>query len=456
MSNVSLVAETTDGWEARVEYARDLRGWYRHQAAASSSVQAAVHDKVYVSKSVSESKAPPSSLRAVMRTPTVWVDRQKVRLAFLLTDSDGTPLIDKSGASVSCTLSLGTLTKTFGCSIQTSSSKKYISHCSTDSLGSSWFAATGAASATLSLKFGSTVAATASLPASLSITPQPAWWDSSLRSSTTGSGLSIPTGTSGLESGGIFMTLPASSVYASEAFDVYIYASTGGYSLAALGIQVSYSDSLLECAGSCSSSFTQSSDFNAATMTSTAGRLVFSITGVASSTEAADTTGTAIFLFKVRLRFKSGVGAGKYDGTTLGLYPFADALVNSGGFSFVSTDSGTQRGLVFDARDAAQSHGQMTVDAKVDRGVFGYFESPVLLNSARLGSASPSYTPTVVKVTSDSSHNDAQATAEIERPRPRPRPRSRPRPMNTWTWPWPTRHAHVTACGRGVCLRRRQ
>ena len=116
---------------------------------------------------------------------------------------------------------------------------------------------------------------------------------------------------------------------------MYIYASTAGYSLAALGIQLSYSDSLLECAGSCSSSFTQSSDFNAATMTSTPGRLVFSITGVASSTQPADTTGTAIFLFRVRLRFKSSVSASDYGGATLGLYPFADALVNSGGFSFL-------------------------------------------------------------------------------------------------------------------------
>ena len=39
---------------------------------------------------------------------------------------------------------------------------------------------------------------------------------------------------------------------------------------------------------------------------------------------------------------------------------------------------------------------------------------------ARLGSAAPSYTPTVVKVTSDSSHANAKVTAETYRPRPRP------------------------------------
>ena len=70
------------------------------------------------------------------------------------------------------------------------------------------------------------------------------------------------------------MTVPVSSVYAGESFDVYIYASTAGFSLAAMGVQLYYSDSLLECASSCDSSFTQSSDFNAATMSSSVGRRV--------------------------------------------------------------------------------------------------------------------------------------------------------------------------------------
>ena len=69
--------------------------------------------------------------------------------------------------------------------------------------------------------------ASVALP-SLTIQPQPGWWDAQLRSATAGSGLSAP---SDITSGGVFITLPASPLNAGEAFYVYMYAHTGGYSL---------------------------------------------------------------------------------------------------------------------------------------------------------------------------------------------------------------------------------
>ena len=141
-----------------------------------------------------------------------------------------------------------------------------------------------------------------------------------------------------------------------------------------------------------------------------AGSLSFSITGQSSGTSDADTTGSAIFLFKVSLKFKSSVAAGTYDGATLNLSPRAETLANTGGFAFVSATRGTQQGVVFDRRDGVQAQGQMVVEAYVDRGIFAYMPAPVLLNTARLGLAATTATPLVYAISSGGPITSTRAT----------------------------------------------
>ena len=165
---------------------------------------------------------------------------------------------------------------------------------------------------------------------------------------------------------------------------------------------------VLECASSCSSSFATNGDFNSAAFQSDTGRLSFSITGTRDSTPSSATTGSAILLVRVQLQFRSSATVGVYGSTSLSLYPRAETLANTGGYAFVSTTRGTQRGVVYDARDSANSYGQLELAVPVSRGIFAHMLAPVLV-SATLGGAA-SYSPVVNAVTSDSRYSDAGAS----------------------------------------------
>lgn len=58
------------------------------------------------------------------------------------------------------------------------------------------------------------------------------------------------------------------------------------------------------------------------------------ITGRASTASAAETTGTAIWIARLRMRFLPSVQPGTYGGTELGLRPTAETLLNEGNFVF--------------------------------------------------------------------------------------------------------------------------
>ena len=55
-------------------------------------------------------------------------------------------------------------------------------------------------------------------------------------------------------------------------------------------------------------------------------------TGIKSTTSNADVTGSAVYLLRITMAVSSGVAAGTYDGTTLGLYPRATELISSAAF----------------------------------------------------------------------------------------------------------------------------
>ena len=76
----------------------------------------------------------------------------------------------------------------------------------------------GSASVQLTVRDSANSADTAVTSAgTLTLVPQPSWYDAALRSATTGSGLAAPSDLA-LPIGGVFLTLPTSPVYGLESF----------------------------------------------------------------------------------------------------------------------------------------------------------------------------------------------------------------------------------------------
>ncbi|KAL1499209.1 hypothetical protein AB1Y20_013717 [Prymnesium parvum] len=392
-------------------YSRLLTGYFQYAPLTSAPVQVSIHGRRYLTQEQAVQLSPPSSIRAIVRTPRVWVDRRLFRLAFQLQDANGHPNVDTSAVNVEYIIS-----RADGSSVNgTCDASSIVGFCADSSLPGtdSWFAGSGAVLAEIkvTLWVNSVLVASATLSSHLIFVPQPSWYKPGLRSSVSGNTLTIPSG-AGIDSGGVFVTLPASNVYQSEAFDVFMYANTASFVLSSMTVELMYDASLLECALGCDASFETNSDFNAPAFLSTPGQLSFSITGVRDGTPNSATIGTAIFLLRVQLQFNPAVASGVYGSSVLGLYPRAETLANTGGLAFVSASRGVQRGVVFDRRDAVNSYGEMEVSSPVSRGIFAYMERPVLLNSALssiFSEAAQAYTPVVLRVTSDSRYSDAWA-----------------------------------------------
>ena len=90
----------------------------------------------------------------------------------------------------------------------------------------------------------------------------------------------------------------------------------------------------------------------------------------------------------------------RYNGTALGLYPYAFEVTNFGG-GYIHDK---QSGVVLDARDSTHAHGQIAVQADAVRGIFAFPPSAEhprgpLPNLAPLTGVASSYRPRVVRVT---------------------------------------------------------
>jgi hypothetical protein len=377
-------------------YARDLTGYYRHAALQPASVQASVQTRNYLTQAHSQYADSPTNITGVLRSPSAWVDRHQLLVAYQLADARGSQVYSTAGVSVGYTVACDDATLSSVCAGTRDSN--YVWFCSAV-LPSAYFADnTQQCSVKLALSVNGQVVDSLSVADSLNVVQQPPWYDTGLRS-TLGNTTIPAAGEACIPGGGVFITLPVSPVGANDAFDVYMFVNTDAWRLRSFTVELAYSDEYLECASGCESSFTQNAAFNKAGLTTSPGRLVFSVTGLADAN--AQTAGTAVFLFKISLKFKAGVEAGMYDGATLGLYPRAETLVNDAVYTFVSTTIGTQRGCAYDRRTGVQQFGQMLVDEAVGRGIFAYTTEPVLLNTARLGAPETHYSPMVVEVTSD-------------------------------------------------------
>ena len=257
---------------------RDFNGLYQHSAGASGPLHVFLQGKQYLSQQMTVPRAYATSITTIVRTASVWVDRARVRVAYQLKDALGSPLVAQP-AAVTMQITLGESSvgpSACNTALTQSSGQQYVAYCSLDQLPSDWFSASAAGSASVSvaLRDSTNSADVAVASGSLTIVERPAWYDSRLRSAVTGSSLAAPAG-HGLESGGVFITLPVSPVYADENFDVYMYVHTAGYSLNSMTILLMFSCSHLEYV-----SHAQTSHFNGAVFdNSQPGRLAWVITG---------------------------------------------------------------------------------------------------------------------------------------------------------------------------------
>ena len=372
-----------------VKHARNLTGLYRPSPSATGPVRLYIQGQQYLSQSQSVPTEYARGISAVLRTPSAWVDRVKVRVTYQLQDSRGNVLVTPPSRVALRILLIGQ-TAEFDCETGRLS-WRYLSYCSCTSLSSPWFEAANAGVASVSVVLrdssNSADAAIASLP-SLTIHAQPSWWDSGLRSATVGSGLSAPADMS--SSGGIFITLPISPMFAGEAFHVFMYASTAGLSLNTWRVRLYFSSSMLSYV-----SFEQSSHFNSATPSTSSDAVSWLATGTKSTVHETQMTGSAIYLLKVRMRVGGAVDAGTYSGNELGLYPRAIELISGAAF-LQNTD-----GYVFDGRESMQTRGQLVVVSSTATGIFAYPPGGTLANLAPLTGLTSNYELKVVQMGSD-------------------------------------------------------
>ena len=403
LGSVGPMVTTAAAFSATME--RNFTDLYLHAPDVSSPLFTYIQTKQYLVQTQTAVREYASSISLVVRTANVWVDRTIVRVAYQVKDTHGSVIVAMV-RKVTMVVQLGSsqLSTTCNTEYTEQSEQSYVAYCSLGSVPGSWFDSSlpqGTASVILSLRNAQDSDTISQAAGSLAVRQPPRWYRSSLRAPTTEFRY-IPGGHS-LTSGGLFITTPVSPVQPSEQFDVYMYAHTAGYALNSMTVVMYYSSDLLEYV-----SFGQTSHFNGAVFDSSeAGRLAWVITGRSALASASDVTGEAIYLVRVTLRFKSGAAAGTHEGATLGLYPFAQTLVNNGNLPFVQAQAGQ---VWTTGADGPQSYATIEVHRPVDMGIFAYSADPVLFNTALLDGVTRSHSMTVVKVTSDALSNTATST----------------------------------------------
>eukprot|EP00966_Prymnesium_polylepis_P247548 5724315-Prymnesium_polylepis.1 len=224
-SSSSLVLGTTEPVSTGVAdiyqstgllHQRNLTGLFEHPPLTTGSVVVSIQEQQYLSAPQSVSTAYPNSISAVLRTANAWVDRISVRVAYQLKDSRGNVVVTRPSAVV-LRITHASQTLEFGCDRSGTQTGDRIAHCICTYLSSEWFQSSTVANVAVVLRnSGDTADAAIALLPDLLLHAQPSWWLATLRGPITGNGLTAPTGVS---TGGIFITLPTSPLYANEEFD---------------------------------------------------------------------------------------------------------------------------------------------------------------------------------------------------------------------------------------------
>ena len=185
-----------------------------------------------------------------------------------------------------------------------------------------------------------------------------------------------------------YAALPVSPVFASEMFDIGVFANTGGSSLGSYHVLISFNPTKLEFV-----SHKASPLYQGMRITASRGQLTVQVDGEAADVSDAALNGTSVPIFRLQMRMLGSVP----DGTLRNLLTvFTIEMANTASVPFVSA----ARGFVLDHR---QRSGPATVAAEMvvkrprDAGLFAYISTGVLGNMAALHGRSTAYPLTVVK-----------------------------------------------------------
>ena len=346
-----------------------------------------------------------TSLRAVIRTTRVFVDRPQVKVVYQLRDAAGNVRVTTTGLSVTFNLideSAGV--SVAGCiavSCSQPSGSLYLGTCScsvTDDRIN--FEGLRAATAKLTLMYnGVPIVADVLAENSASLVGKPTWW---------------PTGA--LSSGGMFAKLRASPSYVGETLSVTIYAHTASYPLDTFTILVYYDTSLL----SYSSSNTLNQDYNPAIVvensdgsgsTSVSSNwVVFSVVGTKGGTSPETVTSNELELLTLRFSVRSN-GAGTLSAPTSyqsALQVRVQEMINTGSVTFVANQDATLFGY---GGNAGSTTATLSLAASSATGLFAFTQSATLTNMVPIdGSAAASHPITAVRVYDKVDQNAAQVT----------------------------------------------
>jgi len=363
-------------------YSRSFGLPFAPQPASSGIVAASIQSLSYLSLTQVAERQRALSLRAVLRTDAVFVDRSVVHVAIQLRDAYNNVQVSRSGLSVRLAASFAASVITVDCSTAdlVRDDRFYVQHCSIPQLPQLWFAAQGETAIRVEARYNGDLVA-ASLPGAVRLTAQPEWYGRL---------------SSVLSAAGSFGALPASPVYGGEAFALQVFGHTGGFALETWWVFIEIDGSLLEFV-----SFIQSDKFNGVSFTSeelASGiiRLGFNAVGTKGSTRPEDVTGTAVPLVVLTLRFASDVTPSVYSGI---LSVFTRQFINPGSNPFVSDLAG----VVVDSSSGANGGplGSMQVRGVSDVALFAYTQAGTLGNLAPLTGEADTYPITVVRTDND-------------------------------------------------------
>ena len=345
-----------------------------------------------------------TTLRAVLRTTRVFVDRPQVEVTYQLRDAAGNVRVTMSGLSVTFTLAIETLQYNIsGCiavSCTPPSAPLYLGTCSCsvqDEPGSGTWDGLGTAVAKLTLIYnGATILTDVHAENELSLVAKPAWWPN---------GACVVNCQSRPTSGGMFATLRASPSYAGEKLSVTVYAHTGSYPLDSFTILVYYDTLLL----SYDSDYSQNQDYNSAVVVQSSDGtgsssvasnwIVFSVVGTTAGTSDQSVTGEELQLLMVRFSVRSN-GAGTLNSPTLhpsALRVHVDDMVNTGAVRFIDNQEATLFG--YGDSGLGSTTAGLSLVAPSATGLFAFTQSATLTNMAPIdGTAASSHPITAARV----------------------------------------------------------
>ena len=308
----------------------------------------------------STTKAAASSVAVVLKSSTIYHDSRKVCAAFQVHDAAGRTHVSTSGLVLTMTMNVPSASSPSSQSAMCGSpdATSGIGECAlTASPAFFSTSANVAATVSVSVKYsGSTVAMSSA--AVLSLSKEPTF--------------------DALSSAGMIASLPHHPQVAGGVITVDVRANTNGQALNVWVLVMSYDLDVLTY-----ESTSTSLSYASAVVTSGAGTVAMSTSGVRSTTLLADVTGSSVEVVTLTFKVKSGTNVTTHR-DVLGL--FVAQMVNEASIAFANDVPGQ----VNDERGAAQTSGQMTVKEVTGAGLFAYAPINELVNVAPLSGSSVS------------------------------------------------------------------